>query len=296
MSSKYETIYAKKKKLIEEELQIVFSEELQHSPQKVGVQAMRYSLEAGGKRLRPVLLLQVSEMYGVCQEEAMPFALALEFIHTYSLIHDDLPVMDNDDLRRGKPTNHRVYGEANAILAGDALLNLAYEYILEQGLQKFSVGKLKAAQLIAASAGIQGMIAGQVLDLEMEKKTCKYEILRYIHANKTGALLKAATLAGAYIGNAPEEEIEALKHYADCMGLVFQITDDILDVTGNANLMGKNTGMDLYKNTYPALLGMEQSKQVVKNTVQEALVSLERVKKDCYFLEELLKNMVYREW
>lgn len=239
--------------------------------------AMRYSLLAGGKRLRPILCLAACDLAGGTSDLALPTAVALEMIHTMSLIHDDLPAMDNDDLRRGRPTNHKVYGEANAILAGDALLTRAFEMVALR-----SPG-VPAAQLLAVvgelslAAGAPGLVGGQVVDLECEGKQVDLDTLEYIHLHKTGALLRACVLTGALIAGAPEPLLEALRTYARGIGLAFQIIDDILDVTASSEVLGKTAGKDLTadKTTYPKLLGLEESRKRADALVSEAKAALE---------------------
>ena len=198
--------------------------------------SMKYSITSGGKRLRPVLLLASCEFSGGTMVDALPYACALEYIHTYSLIHDDLPAMDNDDFRRGNPTNHRVFGDAIAILAGDGLLNSAYEIMNMDMLMYFDnpialKKRICASYEISKGSGVRGMVAGQVADIEAQGHSCSKEMLDYIHLNKTAALIVSAIRAGAYIGGADSERIEALTAYGENLGLLFQITDDILDVT-----------------------------------------------------------------
>ena len=227
-------------------------------------EAMRYSLLAGGKRLRPILCLAACELAGGDAAQAMPTAVALEMIHTMSLIHDDLPAMDDDDLRRGRPTNHKVYGEAVAILAGDALLTRSPGVPPERLLQV--VGELSLV------AGAPGLVGGQVVDLESEGKEVDLETLEYIHLHKTGALLSACVITGAMIGGADDELIAALRVYARGIGLAFQIIDDILDITASSEVLGKTAGKDLIadKTTYPKLLGLEESRKRAADLVQEA--------------------------
>lgn len=228
-------------------------------------ETMRYSLLAGGKRVRPVLLLAACEMLGGPLEEARVPAAALEMIHTYSLIHDDLPGMDDDDYRRGRLTNHKVYGVGHAILAGDGLLNYAYECLLENAAAypENLRGHMLAAKTIANRAGVRGMIAGQSLDLLSEHMEPDAERLLYIHTHKTADLLTAPLLAAAYIAGASEEQIDALRRFGFCVGIAFQIDDDLLDVEGDAALLGKQTGMDAQrgKMTWPALVGVAAAKE-----------------------------------
>lgn len=235
--------------------------------------AMRYSLLAGGKRLRPILCLASCEMMGGKIEVAMPMACALEMIHTMSLIHDDLPAMDNDDYRRGKLTNHKVYGEDIAILAGDGLLAYAFEYIAIQTQGVSADRVLKAIANLANAVGAGGLVGGQVVDLESEgKPDITAETLTYIHNHKTGALLKACVVCGAMLAGANDAEIEKLGKFAHNIGLAFQIIDDILDITATQAELGKTAGKDLQaqKATYPKLWGLEASKQQADLLVAEA--------------------------
>lgn len=231
-------------------------------------EAMRYSVFAGGKRLRPILAIAGAEAAGGRAEDVLPVACALECIHTYSLIHDDLPSMDNDDLRRGKPTCHRVYGEALAILAGDALLTLAFALLSEEGLAK-RLGAERLSQLvqeIARAAGSLGMVGGQVVDLLSEGKEIDRGTLLFLHTHKTGALIRASVLSGGLVVKASQEELEALSRYGERIGLAFQIVDDLLDITGIEEEMGKPVGSDKKKKkaTYPTLIGLEESKRQVE--------------------------------
>ena len=222
-------------------------------------EAMSYSLEAGGKRIRPALLLAACEMAGGDGETALPFACALEMIHTYSLIHDDLPAMDNDDLRRGQPTNHKVFGENVAILAGDGLLNAAAEVMAASAVKIGDLRGIRAMEIIMRHAGVTGMIAGQSEDVTSEGQEPKEDIVRYIHEHKTADLLEAAEEAGLALAGAGEDEIGAGREYALHIGLAFQMTDDLLDVTGSEDRMGKSTGKDQEQNkmTWVALKGVE---------------------------------------
>ncbi len=239
-------------------------------------EAMRYSLLAGGKRLRPILCLAACELAGGVAEQAMPTAVALEMIHTMSLIHDDLPAMDNDDLRRGRPTNHKVYGEANAILAGDALLTRAFEMVALRSPGVPAERLLAVVGELSLASGAPGLVGGQVVDLECEGKDVDLETLEYIHLHKTGALLRACVLSGAQIAGAPEALLQALRVYARGIGLAFQIIDDILDVTASSEVLGKTAGKDLTadKTTYPKLLGLEESRRRADALVAEAKAAL----------------------
>ena len=239
-------------------------------------EAMLYSLKAGGKRLRPILLMATAEALGVKGYNYLPVACGLEMIHTYSLIHDDLPCMDNDDYRRGKLTNHKMFGEAMAVLAGDGLLTLAFEVMLEQkNVQPEAL--IETVREMAMCAGNFGMAGGQVLDLEAEHKEISAEELRTLHAAKTGALFIAAVRGGAHLAGANDQELLALTKFADLLGLAFQITDDILDVTGDEKVLGKPVGSDVknHKTTYVSLYGLAAAEELAKKTVDEALGCLE---------------------
>jgi len=240
-------------------------------------EAMRYSLLAGGKRLRPILCLAACELAGGEAEQAMATAVALEMVHTMSLIHDDLPAMDNDDLRRGRPTNHKVYGEANAILAGDALLTRAFEMVALRSPGVPADRLLLVVGELSLAAGAPGLVGGQVVDLESEGRSVDLETLEYIHLHKTGALLRACVLCGALIAGAPAELVSALRTYARGIGLAFQIIDDILDLTASSEVLGKTAGKDLAadKTTYPKLLGLEESRRRAEGLVAEAKQALD---------------------
>jgi geranylgeranyl diphosphate synthase, type II len=248
-------------------------------------EAMRYSLLEGGKRLRPVLALAACEGVGGPLEAAMGFACAIEMIHTYSLIHDDLPCMDDDDLRRGRPTNHKIYGEAIATLAGDALLTDAFWMLAksaagQSALESASVppaAMLATVAELAAAAGSAGMVAGQAIDLLGEGRTMTIKELEYLHRRKTGALFIAAVRGGARLGGATEAQLEALEAYARALGLAFQVIDDILDVEASTEQMGKRTGKDLArgKNTYPGLIGLDKSWQLARELERRAQHALD---------------------
>lgn len=236
-------------------------------------QAMRYSLLAGGKRLRPVLVLATLEAFGNPIATGVPVGCAVEMIHTYSLIHDDLPAMDNDDFRRGKPTNHKVYGEAMAILAGDALLTQAFETVCEaEAAGASAVSVLKIVRELASYAGARGMVGGQCADMEGENTQLTLAQLKYIHQHKTADLLVFCVRAGAILANADERQLALLTRYANNIGLAFQIQDDILDVTGDFAKIGKPVGSDeqRHKSTYPSLIGMEESRELLHQLVAEA--------------------------
>ena len=238
-------------------------------------ESMRYSLLAGGKRVRPMLCLAACELVGGVAAAALPSACAVEMIHTMSLIHDDLPCMDDDNLRRGVPTNHRVYGESIAVLAGDALLALAFQHVAVTTPPKLvpAARTLRAVAELARRVGSQGLVAGQVADMLCTGASeVGLEQLEYIHKMKTAALLDAAVVMGAVVGGASEEQIERLSKYANCVGLLFQVVDDILDVTKSSEELGKTAGKDLVadKTTYPKLLGLEKSRELVVMLNKEA--------------------------
>lgn len=267
--------------------------------EKSVIEAARYSLFAGGKRLRPVLCLSAAEVVGGTTEAVMPLACALEMIHTYSLIHDDLPAMDNDDFRRGKPTNHKVFGEAIAILAGDALLTEAFGFIAAaQRSGHFSEAKLlEVIRIVVKAAGYRGMIGGQVIDFESETRTVDLPTVEYMHIHKTGALISASLETGAILGGGNDEQVAALRRYGHHLGLAFQITDDLLDVEGEAQLMGKKPGSDAAKNkkTYPALLGLTGSKEAARQHVDEALESLALFNENAEPLRAIARYLLVRK-
>ena len=240
--------------------------------------AMRYSVFAGGKRLRPILLLAATEAVGGDTTAVLPAACALEFIHTYSMIHDDLPAMDDDAYRRGKLTNHKVYGEAMAILAGDALLTQAFEVLSSPALTACFAAPLllQVTYRLARAAGSVGMVGGQVADILSEGQHVALDVLEYIHRHKTAALIEAAAVMGALLGGGTPAQVQALETYGHTVGWAFQITDDILDIEGDATLLGKEVGRDVQhdKVTYPALLGVEASRQRAVELMQQGLSAL----------------------
>ncbi|MCI5604738.1 MAG: polyprenyl synthetase family protein [Clostridia bacterium] len=262
--------------------------------QSVIYRAMRYSVFAGGKRLRPILMTEVCRMCGGILDDVMPFACAMEMIHTYSLIHDDLPAMDNDDMRRGMPTNHIKFGEATAILAGDALLNKAFETVSEYG--KDVPNAMRAISILALSSGTEGMIGGQVVDIESEGKDIDIDKLRYIHLLKTGAIIRSSCVVGAVVAGADDDEIKAVDEFASNLGVAFQIRDDILDVTGNAQELGKPIGSDEKsgKNTYVKLLGLEKSEELVEKYSKKAIDALCIFGERAEFLKRLTDYLINR--
>lgn len=267
-----------------------------HSGRESILEAMRYSALAGGKRLRPVLTLEFCRVCGGDIEQALPFACALEMIHTYSLIHDDLPCMDNDDLRRGKPTNHKVFGEDMAVLAGDALLTYAFEIAScdNNGLEPRVV--LKAVTALAQEAGYCGMIGGQVMDIASTKEKISCEDLIELQDLKTGALIRAAARIGCIVGGATKEQMQAALVYANRVGLAFQIEDDILDIEGDEAVFGKPIGSDKQsgKTTLPEVFGMDACKNMVRELTDEAR-DIVRIFPDSDFLVELAEQLVTRK-
>lgn len=257
--------------------------------------SMVYSLKAGGKRIRPMLLLAVLETYGQKIEKGLDAACALEMIHTYSLIHDDLPAMDDDALRRGQPTNHKVFGEATAILAGDALLTYAFELIASSTVQS-PEKSIKLIQMLAFAAGPEGMVGGQMADMEGERRMLSLSQLEYIHLHKTGRLLAFSVMAGALIGGANERETALLEKYARHIGLAFQIRDDILDVEGTEAEIGKPVGSDESngKSTYPSLLTLAGAKEKLSEELKEAHNALASLDRPAPLLESFASLIVER--
>ena len=276
-------------KLLKEKVNVVDNELKKYMSHEKNAQsdiyeAMSYSLMAGGKRLRPVIMLLVSEMCGGKTEDVLPFACALEMIHSYSLIHDDLPAMDNDDLRRGKPTNHIVYGEAMAILAGDALLNCAMETALSASVDEIRM--VKALKILFRSSGTEGMIGGQVIDIKNSELSA--DGLKNLHLLKTGAIIRSAGVVGAIISGASEKEIDVIDNFCMNLGIAFQIQDDVLDVKGNEKDLGKPVGSDADNNktTYVTLYGIEKSQEMVIEYTEKAKNSI----KECF--GEKSKNLI----
>ena len=253
--------------------------------QKTIMESMNYSLSAGGKRLRPILTMEACKVVGGNVEDAIPFAMAIEMIHTYSLIHDDLPALDNDDLRRGKKTNH--------------IVNYAFEVMLSNSIDKENPNKyLKAINEIAKTSGIYGMIGGQVVDIQSENKQISKEMLDYIHNNKTAAIIIGCMRAGAIIGDATQEQLEKITKYAKNIGLSFQIVDDILDIVGDESKLGKKVGSDIenHKSTYPSLIGLDESKNIAYELIQEAKESINSINKETKFLSDLADYIIDREY
>ncbi len=263
------------------------------------IDSMKYSLMCGGKRVRPLLTLLFCELCNKNAEIALPYACAVEMIHTYSLIHDDLPCMDDDDFRRGKPSNHKVYGEDIATLSGDAMQSLAFEIMLsDDAVEKVSAqNACKAAHTLARYCGTLGMVGGQVIDIEHESKNAPIEILREMDEKKTGALIKAACEMGCIVASASEEQITAAREYGGCIGIAFQIMDDILDVTATTQALGKPVGSDKDndKSTYVSLLGIEKCQELVDELSAEAISALDAFDADTTALVDLAYSLAKRE-
>lgn len=261
-------------------------------------EAMLYSLFAGGKRIRPVLALASYETCGGDAREIVPYASTLELLHTYSLIHDDLPSMDNDDLRRGKPTNHKVFGEATAILAGDALLTEVFSILSDTSLSPSAHGKnlLMAIREISLASGQKGMVAGQMQDLLSENTEPDQKTLTFIHTHKTASLICASVKLGPILYGSDQETLEALAQYGDHIGLAFQVIDDLLDIEGETEHLGKTVGSDekIHKMTYPRLYGMEQSREIAGQLISEAIASLRMFASEADPLREIARYLLNR--
>lgn len=293
-----ETYIAEKKVFIEDWLGLhVPSEDL--SPSSL-YRAMRYSLLAKSKRIRPILALAVTESLGGNIERALPFACGLELIHTYSLVHDDLPAMDNDDVRRGQPSNHKVFGEAMAILAGDALLTHAFFLMISPQIVSYLSPDLvlRIIHEISKAAGTQGMISGQVMDMECEGQTISLSRLETMHSCKTGAMILAAVRVGGLVAGASAEQMENLSMYGRHIGLAFQIIDDVLDIEGQPELLGKTMGKDrtAQKATFPLLLGLEESKKLARQHYVQGVKALEGFGERVEILRDLAKFIIYRKF
>ncbi|ANW99485.1 farnesyl-diphosphate synthase [Thermoclostridium stercorarium subsp. thermolacticum DSM 2910] len=277
--------------LVDDSLVKYFDRLNREVPEKRLVESMSYSVMAGGKRIRPVLMLAVTKMLSGDPQEVMPFAAAIEMIHTYSLIHDDLPAMDNDDYRRGKLTNHKVFGEAMAILAGDALLNEAFSLLFEASANAGDKMEhwVKASCIIARAAGRDGMIAGQVIDMESEGTQVSATKLKTMHRKKTGALITASVIVPAVFLGLSEDKIKALTEYAENIGIAFQIRDDILDVEGTIEELGKPVGSDERnrKTTYVSLYGLDGAKEMLREVTRKAVESLDVFGERAWFLKEI---------
>ena len=283
-------------KIVEEGL-LNYIEEWQFGSETLR-EAVYYCINSGGKRIRPVLMLAIAKMCNCPYSLVLPYACAMELIHTFSLVHDDLPCMDDDDLRRGVPTCHVAFGEGMAVLAGDAMLNLAFEIMIKEAEKNNGdIKHLKALRIISTAAGASGMISGQVLDLEAEGIEISYEALKKIHFLKTGALLSAPIMAAAQLCEMSEADKKALAIFGKNLGLTFQIMDDILDVVGNTEKLGKPIGSDneKSKSTFVKLLGIEKSRKIVEELTAESLVQLETIEGNIWFLQELSAFLAKRE-
>lgn len=285
------------KNLIDRTLQEYFSNK-EHGYNSRLYESMEYSVNIGGKRIRPILMLLTYNIYREDYKKILPVSVALELIHTYSLIHDDLPCMDNDSLRRGKPTNHIVFGESIAVLAGDALLNEAMNILFNFSL-KNDKNALVASKVIGEAAGAAGMIGGQVVDIINEgKESITLEELNYMHLKKTGELIKAAVVSGAILANAPKSNIELLKKYGYKLGLAFQIKDDILDVTSTTKMLGKkvNSDIDNNKTNYVALFGIGECEEKCSRLTEECITILNNISGNVEPLKELTLTLLNRKY
>ena len=296
MSTTIEQYLDQRKALVDKELK-----EFMPTPSGLAsevIKAMNYSLFAGGKRLRPILCIAGAEAVGGSADTVAPVACAIELIHTYSLIHDDLPVMDNDDLRRGKPTNHKMFGEAVAVLAGDGLLTLAFNLMAGYGAEKDVKKKalLRVIDLIASAAGYRGMVGGQVVDIIYEGKEPDATVVEYIHRHKTAALISVSVTAGTILAGGNEDEEESMKSYGQQIGLAFQIADDILNIEGDREVMGKGTGSDKEKGkiTYPSVFGTAESKTIQKELIENAIESLKKFDTRAEPLRDLARYIIER--
>ncbi|WP_037351828.1 polyprenyl synthetase family protein [Selenomonas sp. FC4001] len=293
MTMEFKKIWQERSALVEAQLVKELNEA--NPLDKTLCESMKYSLMAGGKRLRPILVMAAADAVGAKGTDYLTTGCAMEMIHTYSLIHDDLPAMDDDDYRRGKLTNHKVYGAGMATLAGDALLTLAFEVMLRQ--QGVSADTLvRVVREISTAAGPDGMVGGQALDMESEDKQISMETMKNIHLGKTGALFRAAIRSGAILGGASEEVLAALTVYADNFGLAFQITDDILDVIGDESVIGKPVGSDEknHKSTYVTLTSLEEAQKLAQDAVDTAIDALKIFGGEADFLRELVAYLVKR--
>lgn len=297
---KVEEILKERAKEAEDKI-LFYMPEIQGYPKTI-LDAMAYSVEAGGKRIRPVLMREVYEMCGGTKEDIiLPFMAAIEMIHTYSLIHDDLPAMDNDEYRRGKLTTHKKYGEAMGILAGDALLNYAYETALQafdKAVEEKELRRIaEALKVLAGKAGIYGMVGGQVVDVEKDGDFVDEDMLMYVYVNKTSALLESCFMIGGILAGCSREQVEMLEKSARNLGVAFQIQDDILDVVGDAKTLGKPVGSDARneKTTYVSMYGLEEARKKVSEYTEESIVLLQNFDGEKTFLMELMTWMIQRD-
>lgn len=284
------------KEEVDQSLKAYFDREREYN--KVLYDSMAYSINVGGKRVRPILMLLTYYIYKSDYKKALSPAMAIEMIHTYSLIHDDLPCMDNDDLRRGKPTNHKVFGEAVAVLAGDALLNESMKVLVDYSLEE-GRDALRATKIIADAAGSDGMIGGQIVDImNEEKEEISLDELNYMHLKKTGELIKASIMAGGVLAGASDKDIKKLEEFGYKLGLAFQIKDDILDVVGNAEDLGKNVHKDqeCNKNNYITIFGLEECKDKCVNLTEECIEILSSIEGNTEPLKELTIGLLERKF
>ncbi|MBR7123170.1 MAG: polyprenyl synthetase family protein [Oscillospiraceae bacterium] len=292
MSSEFEQRTAQYKQYIEEYLDhdcFCYASQ----PQETLFSSMRYSLLAGGKRLRPIFVFEFCRMCGSDWQKAVSFAAAVEMIHTYSLIHDDLPCMDNDDYRRGRLTNHKVYGEAVAVLAGDALLTAAFGYLAKAPFSADT--RIRAVEILSACAGELGMVGGQVLDMQSEERECNVQEVEDIQSRKTGMLIVSACILGVLAGGGSPEQMAAAEKFAKHIGLAFQIRDDILDVIGNAGILGKAVGVDSKKNTFIQLYGLEKCNELVCKHTKQAIEALS-VFENAQYMAHLAAHLTERNF
>ncbi len=285
-----------RREIIEEELKKYFPNDFHP---EILTKSIRYSLLDGGKRIRPILVLAVADLFDTPYEKVLPFACAIEMIHTYTLIHDDLPAMDNDDYRRGKLTNHKVYGDAIAILAGDALLTEAFRIMSEHSLSNLVSPKkaLLAIYEVAYRCGIKGVVGGQVMDIISENKEIDFATIEYIHTHKTGALILASIRVGALLSKITKKDLQRLTTYGKKIGLAFQIMDDILDIEGSFEKLGKKIGADIEKkkNTYPSIIGIKESKELLNNLTNDAIEAITHYGKKAKILEDFAKYLRDRQ-
>lgn len=292
----FETNLKEKTKYVEEKIYEFLPEE--EGKQKIILEAMNYSVKAGGKRLRPLLMLETAKMFDENTENIFPFMAAIEMIHTYSLVHDDLPAMDNDEFRRGKKTTHARYGENLGILAGDGLLNMAYEVMSDAILQAENpYNAAKAFRIIAKKAGVYGMVGGQTVDIINEGREMDLDTIMYIHNLKTAALIEASMMAGAVLGGATDRETDIIEKIAKNIGIAFQIQDDILDITSTTEVLGKPVLSDEknHKTTYVTICGIDKSKENVEKYSKEAVSMLDGINKNNEFLRQLIIKLINRE-
>jgi geranylgeranyl diphosphate synthase type II len=296
VSKNFVTYLTEKKLLIDNAINHYFS---QYKFPKELCDSMKYSIVDSGKRIRPILTIATAELFDTPVDMVLPFAVAIEAIHTYTLIHDDLPAMDNDDFRRGKPTNHKVFGEAIAILAGDAMLTEAFHIMAEESInKKIPLRKaMLAINEIAFRCGVNGVVGGQVVDILSENKKINFSTLEYIHTHKTGALILASIRVGLHLSKVKKRDFDNLTKYGENIGLAFQIMDDILDVEGEFSKLGKKVGVDTEKkkNTYPSVVGLKESKEILQNLTNTAIKYLEPYGKKAQFLRDFAIYLSIRQ-